>query len=212
MGKGGHGHGHGGGFGGGPRGGGPRGPGGPGGFGGGPGGFGFGGPGGPGFGPQPPPGLLGLLFAPSWFGWWWGPPGPPLPPGERMCWACRGFRAAPPPPPVPFVVDAALAVGATAAIYSATDSNYRNNSHSIPTATPFSPSAPEDNSNNLREFHVMEYRPGDNITKYFYKIPLDSKANQIIRINLNNREFTFKIPDYVRKGEEIILIAPAPLD
>uniref|UniRef100_A0A7S0XCE8 Uncharacterized protein n=1 Tax=Chromulina nebulosa TaxID=96789 RepID=A0A7S0XCE8_9STRA len=209
MGKGGHGHGHGGGFGGGPGGGGPRGPGGRfgGGPGPGPGGFGFGGPGGPGFGPPPPPGLLGWLFAPNWFGWW-GPPGPPLLPGERMCWACRGFRAAPPPPPVPFVVDAALAVGATAVIYSATNSNY--NSQSI--ASTISPSAPVDNSNNLRECYVMEYRSGDITMKYFYKIPLDSKVNEIIRVNLNNREFTFKIPDYVRKGEEIILIAPAPLD
>lgn len=61
---------------------------------------------------------------------------------------------------------------------------------------------------NLRELYVQEYKVGDNIARYYLDIPQDSKPNQILRIQLGEREFNLKVPDYVRVGERVIVVAP----
>lgn len=62
-----------------------------------------------------------------------------------------------------------------------------------------------------REIKAIEFRDGDVPSRYPYTIPSDSYSGQLTPVTLSGRDFTIKIPDYVRPGEAVIIVAPASL-
>lgn len=74
----------------------------------------------------------------------------------------------------------------------------------IPPARRYSPAS------DVREILVQEFRSGDSPLLFHLSIPNDAKPDQIIKVDLGGREFSVKIPDYVRPGEKVIVVAPAP--
>jgi len=44
--------------------------------------------------------------------------------------------------------------------------------------------------------------------RYHLNIPNDANPGQTIRVSLGGREFSVIIPDYVKRGETVILLAP----
>jgi hypothetical protein len=62
-----------------------------------------------------------------------------------------------------------------------------------------------------REIRALEFRDGDVPIKYAYTIPSDAFVGQVIPVSLSGRDFSIKIPDYVRQGESVAIIAPAAL-
>ena len=73
-----------------------------------------------------------------------------------------------------------------------------------PTAAP-SP-AP---ANGPREINALELRADDTPARYPYTVPHGSPRNVATQVRLAGREFTVKIPDYVRAGEVVTVVAPA---
>jgi hypothetical protein len=73
-----------------------------------------------------------------------------------------------------------------------------------PTAAP-SP-AP---ANGPREINALELRADDTPARYPYKVPAGVPRNVATQVRLAGREFTVKIPDYVRAGEVVTVVAPA---
>lgn len=147
--------------------------------------------GGRGFGRGPGPGPGGWTF--------WGGP---CAPGERVCfgigalfWCC--FTPPPSPPtvviheqntyyPVPHspIVDNPI-----------TDDAYHSSSAKVP--------------GGLREVYAMEFRHGDMTVRYHFTLPPESMPGQKLKINLGGREFHINVPDYLCRGETIVVIAPA---
>ena len=62
-----------------------------------------------------------------------------------------------------------------------------------------------------REVRALEYREGDAAVRYYLTIPPDIQYDQPIQVDLGGRVMTVRIPDYIRKGEKIIVVAPAPV-
>jgi len=73
-----------------------------------------------------------------------------------------------------------------------------------PTAAP-SP-AP---ANGPREINALELRADDTPARYPYNVPAGFPRNVATQVRLAGREFTVKIPDYVRAGEVVTVVAPA---
>ena len=73
-----------------------------------------------------------------------------------------------------------------------------------PTAAP-SP-AP---ANGPREINALELRADDTPARYPYTVPAGFPRNVATQVRLAGREFTVKIPDYVRAGEVVTVVAPA---
>ena len=69
----------------------------------------------------------------------------------------------------------------------------------------------ESTSPSPREIKAIEFRDGDVPSRYPYTIPSDALSGQLIPVALSGRDFTIRIPDYVRPGETVIVIAPASL-
>jgi hypothetical protein len=63
-----------------------------------------------------------------------------------------------------------------------------------------------------REIKALEYREGDAPVRYYLTIPHDIQYNQPIQVDLGGRVMTVKVPDYIHKGEKIIVVAPAPVN
>ena len=63
-----------------------------------------------------------------------------------------------------------------------------------------------------REIKALEYREGDAPVRYSLTIPHDIQYNQPIQVDLGGRVMTVKVPDYIHKGEKIIVVAPAPVN
>ena len=61
-----------------------------------------------------------------------------------------------------------------------------------------------------REIMALEYREGDPAVRYFLKVPQDIEYDHTIQVDLGGRVMSVKIPDYINKGEKIIIVAPAP--
>lgn len=64
---------------------------------------------------------------------------------------------------------------------------------------------------NYREIKALEYRDGDPAVRYYLTIPPDIQYDQAIQVDLGGRVMTVRIPDYIRKGEKVIVVAPAPV-
>jgi hypothetical protein len=62
-----------------------------------------------------------------------------------------------------------------------------------------------------REIKAIEFRDGDEPSKYSYKIPANASFGQIVQVAFAGRDFNIRIPDYVRQGETVIIITPAAL-
>lgn len=62
-----------------------------------------------------------------------------------------------------------------------------------------------------REINTLEFREGDTPAKYYLTIPEDIIYGQTIQVDLSGSIFSVKIPDYINKGEKIIIVAPAPV-
>ena len=60
-----------------------------------------------------------------------------------------------------------------------------------------------------REVTALEFREGDTPTKYMLTLPMEAKPGSVIRVMLAGREFSILLPDYLEKGEKIVVIAPA---
>lgn len=60
-----------------------------------------------------------------------------------------------------------------------------------------------------REVTALEFREGDTPTKYLLTLPAEVKPGSVIRVMLAGREFSILLPDYLEKGEKIVVIAPA---
>lgn len=63
-----------------------------------------------------------------------------------------------------------------------------------------------------REIKALEFREGDSPVRYYLTIPHDIQYNQPIQVDLGGRVMTVKIPDYINRGEKIIVVAPAPVN
>lgn len=64
----------------------------------------------------------------------------------------------------------------------------------------------------FREIKALEYREGDAPVRYYLTIPHDIQYDQPIQVDLGGRVMTVKIPDFINKGEKIIVVAPAPVN
>ena len=60
----------------------------------------------------------------------------------------------------------------------------------------------------LRELYANEYRKGDSEVRYHLTIPNDSKPGETITALLGGRSFTVTLPDYVRRDETVVVVAP----
>jgi hypothetical protein len=63
-----------------------------------------------------------------------------------------------------------------------------------------------------REIKALEFREGDAPVRYYLTIPHDIQYNQPIQVDLGGRVMTVKIPDFIHRGEKIIVVAPAPVN
>jgi hypothetical protein len=61
-----------------------------------------------------------------------------------------------------------------------------------------------------REIKAVEYQEGDPPVRYFLKIPQDIEYYTNIKVDLGGRIMTVNIPDYINRGEKIVIVAPAP--
>ncbi len=68
-----------------------------------------------------------------------------------------------------------------------------------------------ENKPSYREIKALEYREGDTPVKYFLNVPEDVNYGQTIQVDLGGTVFSVRIPDYVQRGEKVIVIAPAPV-
>jgi len=59
-----------------------------------------------------------------------------------------------------------------------------------------------------RELYANEYRKGDSEVRYSLRIPNDSNPGETITTLLGGRQFTVTVPDYVRRDEMVVVIAP----
>ena len=59
-----------------------------------------------------------------------------------------------------------------------------------------------------REIHVLEMRPHDHQVRHHFVVPDCHGDRDRLGIRLVGREFTIKLPDDVRAGEHITVIAP----
>lgn len=71
-----------------------------------------------------------------------------------------------------------------------------------PAAAPAAPTS-------QREINALELRNDDAQARYQYTVPADAPRGQVHPVKLAGREFTVKLPDYVRTGETVTIIAPA---
>ena len=60
-----------------------------------------------------------------------------------------------------------------------------------------------------REVNALELRAGDTPARYPYTVPAGAPRNVATQVRLAGREFTVKIPDFVRVGEVVTVVAPA---
>ena len=60
-----------------------------------------------------------------------------------------------------------------------------------------------------RELTVLEFRAGDVPTKYVLTLPIEANPGSVVHVKLGDREFTVLLPDYLVRGEKIVIIAPA---
>lgn len=79
----------------------------------------------------------------------------------------------------------------------------------VSVSTPFQ--SAESSAPAPREIRAMEFRDGDVPSKYSYVIPMDAVVGQVVSVALSGRDFNIRVPDYVRQGETVIIIAPAAL-
>lgn len=116
-------------------------------------------------------------------GYWGGGPGYYGGGGPFFpCWLCC-FYPPPPPPPVYVRPPPAYVV----------DQN-------VTTSSPLLP----------RELTVLEFIEGDTPLKYMVVLPKDAVPGSIVRVKLGGKEFSILLPDYLDRGEKIVVIAPAP--
>lgn len=115
-----------------------------------------------------------------------------------LCWIPLLLCCFAPPPPPPSTVVVVDSNGNPVARTPATGR--------VAVATPI-PVA----TSTYREVKALEFREGDIPKKYFLDVPLDLNYNQAIQVELGGSLFTVKIPDYIRRGEKIIVIAPGPV-
>ena len=152
------------------------------------GGRGFGGPG---------PRVLAPAGGPGPRGWW------PCGPGPGVC--CWGIGALfwccwtpPPPPPQVVVVEHH---------HSAAPEQQYTEAQPLLSATYSAPTASTVKTGN-RELYANEYRKGDSEVRYSLRIPNDSNPGETIATLLGGRQFTVTVPDYVRRDEMVVVIAP----
>lgn len=62
-----------------------------------------------------------------------------------------------------------------------------------------------------REIKTQEYREDDIPARYPYTIPADAAAGELLPVVLSGRSFTIRLPDYVRPGESVTVVAPAAI-
>jgi len=131
-------------------------------------------------------------------GWGWG--GGPCSPGERFCcgslgalfWCC--LTPPPPPPPTVTVVH---------------EHSYSPVSTDPPAAAPAG-AVPVAVKTGLRELYANEYREGDTAVRYHLRIPADCVPGaQTLKVELGGRQFSLDIPDYCKREETVVVIAPA---
>lgn len=114
-----------------------------------------------------------------------------------LCWIPLLFCCFAPPPPPPQTV-------------IVVDSSGNPVNRTPTTATPIATAVPVANTS-YREVKALEFREGDIPKKYFLDVPMDLNYSQAIQVELGGSLFTVKIPDYIRRGEKIIVIAPGPV-
>jgi hypothetical protein len=178
-----------------------------GGHGGGRGGFGGGrgGWGGRGWGRGPfwgSPGFYGPRYG-------YGPGGPPPPP--LFWWLCCGWCYAPPPPPSPEVIytqqqpqSNPIVMGEAQPVYqNATFSSSATQNRDVAGTATFA-AAPAD----YPEIYAKEFRSGDSEARYYLTLPPDVKHGQEVRVDLGGRESTIVIPESVRPGQKMVVVAP----
>ena len=103
-------------------------------------------------------------------------------PPQWPCWICCFFR---PPPPTP--------------TYIRPPPVYIVNGNPILIKSPAL----------SRELTVLEFRAGDVQTKYVLTLPIEANPGSVVHVKLGEREFTILLPDYLIRGEKVIIIAPA---
>ncbi len=61
-----------------------------------------------------------------------------------------------------------------------------------------------------REIKTADFKAGDTPVKYYLTIPEeDGFIGQTIQVELGGAVYLVRIPDYVHKGEKLIVVAPA---
>ena len=114
-------------------------------------------------------------------GYWGGGPGYYRGGPVLPCWLCCFF---PPPPPPPVYVR-------PPPVYVVDQ-----------TLTISSPLLP-------RVLTVLEFSDGDTPVKYMVTIPEDAASGSVLRVRLSGKDFSIILPDYLSRGEKIVVIAPA---
>lgn len=99
----------------------------------------------------------------------------------------------PPPPPTVTVVHEHI---------------YSPVSTDLPAAAPGS--VPVAVNAGLKELYANEYREGDTAVRYHLRIPADCVPGaQTLKVELGGRQFSLDIPDYCKREETVVVIAPA---
>jgi hypothetical protein len=101
-----------------------------------------------------------------------------------------------------------IVIIAPAAPTSSSSAISKNTAPAIAVAIPTPTTAPSV-STSQREINALELRSDDTQARYMYTVPADAPRGQIHPVRLAGREFTVKIPDYVRTGETVTIVAPA---
>lgn len=115
-------------------------------------------------------------------GYWGGGPGYYGRGGPVLpCWLCCFFPP-PPPPPVYIRPPPVYVVDQT-----------------LTTTSPLLP----------RELTVLEFSDGDTPVRYMVTIPEDAASGSVLRVRLSGRDFSIILPNYLNRGEKIVVIAPA---
>lgn len=129
-----------------------------------------------------------------------GGPGGPLGPLGLLCWIPVLLCCFAPPPPPP----------STVIVVDSNGTPVNRTPQAGPSPTPIATAVPVANTS-YREVKALEFREGDIPKKYFLEVPLDLNYSQTIQVELGGSLFTVKVPDYIRRGEKIIVIAPGPV-
>jgi len=63
----------------------------------------------------------------------------------------------------------------------------------------------------LQEIKAREYTDDDIPARYPFTIPSDARVGEVLHVLLSGRSFTIRMPEHLRPGDHVVVIAPAAI-